>query len=510
MKYRWRPGAGGLSRATPPRPRGYGGINFRFADDLDRMAACGSRITLLQVRTVVRCCRRRSNVQSEASSLPCLRWLSRSNIDFWGAKVVKEIEQALRALLGDPNLPEAALESALAGLLQLWIDHPAAPNVVEHAIRSWFASEASQRLQFCGPQISALGPNPAVTRVISLPVFVTRFIRERHMTLSPEDLERVARRIEKRNLEVDHDPTQSPTGVTWVFLDEELGPADFNDIESCLLPYLPPWTSFVAISYRVETSELHVPTVLDAGFAPSFVAKTHAPGALPKAWDWKERRWGLSEMVHRSGVKAWDVKVRLLGRTTEQPRGTFSGLKVFAPPYAPVIEDTVAQILRQMLAHERLQPFVVGAQSILELSANEFEHFVARLHERRGYQTRVTRASRDGGFDVIAFSDTQRRTGLLIQAKHTCGSVGIRIIRELIGARFLAEEEYSHYMLVVATTGRFSRPAQGVQEQYPTLLRLLDFNDLQDELRAIANLGVRDIVRDASARSRMEVSGSVR
>ncbi len=57
-------------------------------------------------------------------------------------------------------------------------------------------------------------------------------------------------------------------------------------------------------------------------------------------------------------------------------------------------------------------------------------------------------------------------------------------------------------MLAVATTGRFSKPAIESTRQYPAFFRLLDYDELQRQIRMIKEIGFVDIVQEAVSGSR--------
>jgi len=412
------------------------------------------------------------------------------------------VEQALRALLADRNVPEQVAESVLEHLLDRWSENRSDSNVVDHAWHS-FLSDDLRPTQLVGPSVCGLPSKIRVARIMTLENLVRH-----HVPMS-----RLGFGVSK--LDVDHlvgdisdvpllgNVTASHTGISWTCLSKELQESSLEEVESGLgLYYLIPSTPLVAVEYTVDSSELHVPTVLDARLQPGFVSKAVSDEAIPRAWNWEHGRWGLSEMVHRSGVSARDVTVRFLGRTSPRFRPAYDGLASFTLPYSAALEDFVALVLRQALAHRGLEPFLAGQTGILDITPNDFEHFVALLYSRQGYNTTVTKASRDGGVDIIAVSDSRGERCLLIQAKHTRGTVGIRVVRELIGARFLAGNEYGSYMLVVATTGRFSKPAREAEEEYPTHLRLVDYDELQLKLRTLKHVGLTDIVHQAVAKSR--------
>jgi restriction system protein len=64
-------------------------------------------------------------------------------------------------------------------------------------------------------------------------------------------------------------------------------------------------------------------------------------------------------------------------------------------------------------------------------SGHQFEHELAKLFTRDGYDTKVTRGSGDGGIDIIL-----RRSGrtTVVQCKQTKNPVGPAVARDLCGA----------------------------------------------------------------------------
>lgn len=72
--------------------------------------------------------------------------------------------------------------------------------------------------------------------------------------------------------------------------------------------------------------------------------------------------------------------------------------------------------------------------NLLELSPTDFEILVANLFSKMGLDTKLTRASRDGGVDAIAF-DTRPVLGgkVVIQAKRYRDTVGVSAVRDLYG-----------------------------------------------------------------------------
>ena len=71
---------------------------------------------------------------------------------------------------------------------------------------------------------------------------------------------------------------------------------------------------------------------------------------------------------------------------------------------------------------------------LLTLDWRQFEHIVERLYRSMGYQTRLTKRSRDGGRDVEAWKDTPGKVErLIVEAKLHNRNVGVRYPRLLLG-----------------------------------------------------------------------------
>lgn len=89
--------------------------------------------------------------------------------------------------------------------------------------------------------------------------------------------------------------------------------------------------------------------------------------------------------------------------------------------------------------------------NLLELTPREFEHFVQNLFERMGFDTKVYRASRDGGVDCVAYDPTPITGGkYVVQAKQTHDTVPPTAVRDLFGTM---QHEGAHSGILVTTSG---------------------------------------------------------
>ena len=89
--------------------------------------------------------------------------------------------------------------------------------------------------------------------------------------------------------------------------------------------------------------------------------------------------------------------------------------------------------------------------NLIELNPSEFESFVASLFSQMGFETKLTRSSRDGGVDAIAY-DTRPIVGgkVVIQAKRYRNTVGVSAVRDLYGTMM---NEGANKGILVATSG---------------------------------------------------------
>lgn len=102
--------------------------------------------------------------------------------------------------------------------------------------------------------------------------------------------------------------------------------------------------------------------------------------------------------------------------------------------------------------------------NLAELSPSEFEALMTNLFEKMGLETRLTRASRDGGVDCVAWDMRPILGGkVVVQAKRYKNVVGVAAVRDLFGA--LTNERASKGILV--TTSHFGRGSEEFAHDKP-------------------------------------------
>jgi restriction system protein len=105
-------------------------------------------------------------------------------------------------------------------------------------------------------------------------------------------------------------------------------------------------------------------------------------------------------------------------------------------PIAPQI--TVEREDRRFIESRAVVDSMDSSSNIAAMDWEDFEHLIRELFEKEfqqgGGEVKVTRASRDGGVDAVAFDPDPIRGGkIVIQAKRYTGTVGVSAVRDLYG-----------------------------------------------------------------------------
>lgn len=119
------------------------------------------------------------------------------------------------------------------------------------------------------------------------------------------------------------------------------------------------------------------------------------------------------------------------------------------------------------------------------ISGIEFEKICQVLVEKMGFNAEITKASGDGGIDIIAYNHQPLLSGkYIIQCKRYSGSVGEPIIRDLYGV--VTSERANKGILI--TTGSFTKQAIAFAEGKP--IELIN-GDMLNDLMSTYSLDVK-------------------
>jgi restriction system protein len=151
------------------------------------------------------------------------------------------------------------------------------------------------------------------------------------------------------------------------------------------------------------------------------------------------------------------------------------------------LNDT--NIVQQNQLIEIAKPIIVSANEVMiaelkkhpddifTLTSRQYEELIAELIRDMGYEVTLTKATRDGGKDILASIKTEMGDFLcLVEAKHyrEDRKVGVSLVRELYGT--LCDYQANSAMLV--TTSSYSPDAKALQEKHKYQLSLRDYTDV--------------------------------
>ncbi|MCH4814031.1 restriction endonuclease, partial [Vreelandella neptunia] len=141
---------------------------------------------------------------------------------------------------------------------------------------------------------------------------------------------------------------------------------------------------------------------------------------------------------------------------------------------APIV---IASIDDQIKSYFKKSP-----EKMYDLSPRKFEELVAAILKDMGFDVELTKATRDGGRDIIAHIRNSVCSYLThIECKKYApeNKIGVGIIREVMGVHHLRQATKS----IIVTTGFFSKDAIKEAEVVENHLALRDFNNLKEWLQ---------------------------
>lgn len=120
-----------------------------------------------------------------------------------------------------------------------------------------------------------------------------------------------------------------------------------------------------------------------------------------------------------------------------------------AQPVKPIVEFSMADA--RFVDQSDVVSGLTNSPNLMDLNPFEFEELVANLFGKMGLESKLTRTSRDGGVDCIAFDPRPVLGGkVVIQAKRYKNTVGVSAVRDLYGTML---NEGASKGLLVTTSG---------------------------------------------------------
>lgn len=120
-----------------------------------------------------------------------------------------------------------------------------------------------------------------------------------------------------------------------------------------------------------------------------------------------------------------------------------------ARPVRPILEFNMVD--KRFVDQQDLASHLSSATNLMDLNPYEFEALVANLFGKMGLESKLTRSSRDGGVDCIAYDPRPVLGGkVVIQAKRYKHTVGVSAVRDLYGTMM---NEGANKGILVTTSG---------------------------------------------------------
>ena len=120
-----------------------------------------------------------------------------------------------------------------------------------------------------------------------------------------------------------------------------------------------------------------------------------------------------------------------------------------AVPVRPIVDFNMTDV--RFVDQTDLISGLDASTNLMDLNPFEFEQLVANLFAQMGLESKLTRSSRDGGVDCIAFDPRPVLGGkVVIQAKRYKHTVGVSAVRDLYGTMM---NEGANKGILVTTSG---------------------------------------------------------
>ncbi|MCB2412604.1 restriction endonuclease [Demequina sp. TTPB684] len=192
----------------------------------------------------------------------------------------------------------------------------------------------------------------------------------------------------------------------------------------------------------------------------------------------------LSVVVESKEVSTWRLErldaiscIRAIGATVSRAPGE-------KRPVKPLVDFDKTD--KRFIDGHRLIESLDSRTNLLELNPTEFEQLIENLFGSMGLDTHLTRASRDGGVDCVAYDHRPVLGGkIVIQAKRYAKIVGVSAVRDLYGATH--NEGATKGILV--TTSHYGKGSYEFASGKP--LELIDGSQLLYLLREHLHLDAR-------------------
>lgn len=183
--------------------------------------------------------------------------------------------------------------------------------------------------------------------------------------------------------------------------------------------------------------------------------------------------WACEALDIPTDSNAWDaIREALEALTLREP------VLIFEPP-APQIH--VPQLI--VGTHEHLIGLIKKDPTLVfGITPREFEELIAEIFARRGFAVELTKATRDGGRDVIAINrvmDVPFKCIIECKRYVPTQKVALGFVQRLYGVKMAEAANKA----ILATTSDFTQPARKFAEQHVWDLDLKAYSDIMSWIR---------------------------
>ncbi len=148
----------------------------------------------------------------------------------------------------------------------------------------------------------------------------------------------------------------------------------------------------------------------------------------------------------------------------------------------PIQNNESSQLIVTDLSNEIKKYLSKHPEKIYNLSSRQFEELIADILKDLGFDVELTKATRDGGRDIIASIRNTVSTFLAyIECKRysSDNKVGVGIIREVAGVHYIRKPSKS----MIVTSSFFTQDAVNEAKIMENQLDLKDYDDIKEWLK---------------------------
>lgn len=143
-----------------------------------------------------------------------------------------------------------------------------------------------------------------------------------------------------------------------------------------------------------------------------------------------------------------------------------------------LIDEKPTNLIITNIDEEIKNYFKKFPEKLYDLNPRKFEELIASIFKDLGFEVELTKATRDGGRDIIASIRTKITSILTyIECKRykANSKIGVGLIREVIGVHSINKPAKS----IIVTTSFFTKDAIKEAKSFENQLDLKDFNDIK-------------------------------